>query len=151
MRFEQTRDVIDHVGDFHLRASRLYAELQQHASDQRVRMLLDYLGRHQQNLAHKILEFKQDSSKVVLNSWFKYTHDEDIFKPLQAVDRQSDLNFDAVLDLAVRLDEQLLELYQEMAERARSSEVKEIFNNLLLREMEEKQKLMHAALGLMDL
>lgn len=151
MRFEQTRDVIDHVGDFHLQASRLYAELQQHASNQRVRMLLDYLARHQQSLAHKILEFKQETSKVVLNSWFKYTHDEDILKPLQTVDRHSDLDFDAALDLAVRLDAQLLELYQEMAERARSSEVKEIFNNLLLREMEEKQKLMHAALGLMDL
>jgi rubrerythrin len=151
VRFEQTKDVIDHVEDFHHQAGRLYAELRQRASNQRVRMLLDYLARHQESLARKICEFKQDSSKVVLNSWFKYTHDEDILKPLQAVDRQSDLDFEAALDLAVRLDEQLLELYQEMAERARSSEVKDIFNNLLLREMEEKQKLMHAALGLMDL
>lgn len=151
MRFEQTRDVLEHVQAYHDQASRLYREFKEQASNQRVAMLLDYMARHESNLAHSIEAFKKRSAKAVLDSWFKYTHDEDILLPIRAVNRKSDLTFDAVLDLAMKLDEKLLELYQEMAERARSNEVKDIFNNLLLREMEEKQKLMHAALGLMDL
>ena len=151
MRFEQTRDVLDHVGSYHDQASRLYRELKDQASNQRVAMLLDYMARHEGNLARSIASFKERSAKAVLDSWFKYTHDEDILLPIRAVNRSSDLSFDAVLELALKLDEKLLELYQEMADRARSSAARDIFNNLLLREMEEKQKLMHAALGLMDL
>jgi hypothetical protein len=38
-----------------------------------------------------------------------------------------------------------------MSTQAVSPEVKDMFNSLLLREMEEKQKLMRAASGLLDL
>lgn len=38
-----------------------------------------------------------------------------------------------------------------MAERSASSEVKDIFNSLLLQEMKEKQKLIRSALGLLDI
>lgn len=151
MRFEQTSDVLDHVGLFHRRVSDLYRQLTEHASSERVRMLLDYMARHEAQLAKSVADYKAESPPQVLASWFKYTHDEDIFEPLQGVDPEADLPFDDVLDLAVELDAQLLELYREMAERAQSPEVKDLFNNLLLREMEEKQKLMHSALGLMDL
>ncbi len=151
MRFEQTSDVLDHVGLFHRRLGELYRQLTEHASSERVKMLLAYMARHEAQLARKIADYKAESPPRVLASWFKYTHDEDIFEPLKGVDPEADLPFDDVLDLAVELDAQLLELYREMAERARAPEVKDMFNSLLLREMEEKQDLMRSALGLLDL
>lgn len=151
MRFEQTQDVLNHVGNFHRQASLLFRTLNEKASNQRVRMLLDYLARHEDTLAKNVAEFRNSASPQVLNSWFKYTHDEDIFAPILATDGQADMPFDAVVELAFGLDEKLLELYREMAERARALEVKDIFNSLLLQELQEKRKLMHSALGLMDL
>lgn len=151
MRFEQTRDVLAHIEAFHHQAGLLYRDLHNQAGGVRVRMLLDYLARHEQNMARSVADFRSESSKVVLDSWFKYTHDEDIFKPLRAVDLNREASFDEALELVMSLDAKLLELYREMAERARTPEVKDVFNNLLLREMQEKQKLMRSALGLMDL
>ncbi len=151
MRFEQTRDVLDHVGSFHRQAGLLFRQLMEHSSSARVRMLLDYMARHELNLEKSIAAFRADSPERVLSSWFKYTHDEDIFAPLRAVDPEADLPFDDVLDLAVELDAKLVELYEEMAERSASAEIKDIFNSLLLQEMKEKQKLIRSALGLLDI
>lgn len=151
MRFEQTRDVLDHVGAFHRQAGLLFRQLMEHNSNPRVRMLLDYMARQEFNLEKSIAAFRADSPERVLSSWFKYTHDEDIFASLRAVDPNSDLLFDDVLDLAVELDGKLVELYEEMAERSTSQEVKDVFNSLLLREMKEKQKLIRSAMGLLDI
>ena len=151
MRFEQTRDVLNHIGAFHKQAGELYAELKEHCSNARVRLLLDYIARHEKNLEKNIASYRDNLSESVLSSWFKYTHDQDIFAALNEVDREKDMPFDDVLDLALELDGQLVELYQEMMERSTSAEVKDIFNSLLLQEMKEKQTLVRNALGLMDI
>ncbi|MDW7645944.1 MAG: hypothetical protein SCI25_12995 [Desulfuromonadales bacterium] len=151
MRFEQTRDVLNHIGAFHKQAGALYAELKAHCSSSRVRLLLDYIARHELNLEKNIASYRDNLSESLLSSWFKYTHDQDIFAALKEVDREKDMSFDDVLDLALELDGQLVELYQEMMERSTSAEVKDIFNSLLLQEMKEKQTLVRNALGLMDI
>ncbi|AJF07430.1 hypothetical protein [Geoalkalibacter subterraneus] len=151
MRFEQTVDVLEHVGLFHRKTAELYRALTERVSSPRVKMLLDYMARHEDRVALSIREYRDESRPQVLSSWFKYTHDEDIFAPLKEVDLDRDYDFDDVLDLALTLDSKLLELYQDMSTQAVSPEVKDMFNSLLLREMEEKQKLMRAAAGLLDL
>ncbi len=151
MRYEQTRDVLDHVVKFHREAGALFQQLMEHASDQRVQMLLDYMVRHEKALERRINEFRCDSSERVLSGWFKYTHDEDIFKALRLVDATADMDFDDVLDLAVELDAKLIELYEEMVDRSPSDEVKEIFSSLLGQETREKNVLVRSALGLKDI
>ncbi|MGE4580414.1 MAG: hypothetical protein AB7F21_12865 [Desulfuromonadales bacterium] len=151
MRFEQTRDVLNNIGAFHKQAGFLYTELKKHCSNARVRLLLDYISRHELNLEKNIVAFRDDLPESVLSSWFKYSHDQDIFAALHEVDRGKDMPFDDVLDLALELDGQLVELYEEMMERSTSAEVKDIFNSLLLQEMKEKQTLVRNALGLMDI
>ncbi len=151
MRYEQTRDVLDHVVEFHRQAGALFRQLMAHASSERVRMLLDYMVRHEDALVRRITEFREDTSERVLSGWFKYTHDEDIFKALRQIDPTADLEFDDVLDLAVELDAKLIELYEEMSERSPSDEVKEIFNCLLSQETREKNVLVRSALGLKDI
>lgn len=151
MRFEQTVDVLDHVGLFHRKTAELYRRLTERASSPRVKMLLDYMARHEDHVAVSVREYREESRPQVLSSWFKYTHDEDIFAPLKEVDPDRDYDFDDVIDLALTLDARLLELYQDLGQQAATIEVKDMFNSLLLREMEEKQKLMRAASGLLDL
>jgi 4-hydroxy-3-methylbut-2-en-1-yl diphosphate synthase IspG/GcpE len=151
MRYEQTKDVLDHVVKFHRQAGEVFQTLMEHTSNQRVRMLLDYMVRHEKNLERRIAEFRGNASERVLFGWFKYTHDEDIFSALRQVDTDSDMEFDDVLDLAVELDAKLIELYEEMADRSPSEEVKEIFNCLLSQERREKNVLVRSALGLKDI
>ncbi|KIH76140.1 hypothetical protein SAMN05660860_02497 [Geoalkalibacter ferrihydriticus] len=151
MRFEQTSDVLNHVGLFHQQAGEVFRKLSERASNPRVRMLLDYIVRHEESLANSVFSYKTECSPQLLSTWFKYTHDQDIFAPLTAVDLDRDPSFDDVLDLAVDNDAKLLELYQEMVERSTSPDVKELFSSLLLKEMKEKQKLIRSALGLLDI
>lgn len=150
MRFEQTRDALLHVERFHRLAEQLYGELLEQA-EPRVVMLLDYLRRHEAKQADNLRGVIGDLAPRVLNGWFKYSHDKDILLPLDTVRRQPPKDFDEAFDVAFRLDEKLLEFYQEMIEQSPSAEAREIFINLLGREMKEKQKLMRGALGLLDL
>jgi rubrerythrin len=151
MRFEQTRDILDHVGAFHHQAGKLFRQLMEHSSNARVRMLLDYMSRHEFNLEKYITVYRSKSTESILESWFKYTHDDDIFIPLRSVDPTADLPFDDVLDLAVDLDAKLLELYEEMVERSTSDGVRDLFSSLLQRELKEKQVLIRSAMGLLDI
>lgn len=150
MRFEQTRDALLHVERFHRLAEQLYGELLEQA-EPRVVMLLDYLRRHEAKQADNLRGVIGDLAPRVLNGWFKYSHDKDILLPLDTARRQPPKDFDEAFDVAFRLDEKLLEFYQEMIEQSPSAEAREIFINLLGREMKEKQKLMRGALGLLDL
>ncbi|MDO3378696.1 hypothetical protein [Geoalkalibacter halelectricus] len=151
MRFEQTSDVLDHVGLFHQEAGAMFRKLRERASNPRVRMLLDYIVCHEESLARNVLSYKTECSPQLLSSWFKYAHDKDIFAPLARVDVERDPTFDDVLDLAVENDAKLLELYQEMVDRSTSADVRDLFSSLLLKEMKEKQKLIRSALGLLDI
>jgi len=150
MRFEQTRDALLHAERFHRMAEQLYAELLGQA-EPRVVMLLDYLRRHEAKQADNLRVVIGDLPPRVLNGWFKYSHDKDILLPLVKARLQPPKNFDEAFDLAFRLDEKLLEFYQEMIEQSPSAEAREVFINLLGQEMKEKQKLMRGALGLLDL
>ena len=50
MAFETTKDVLDHARDFHRQLSDHYAQLRDKAERERVKMLLDYLSRHEKHL-----------------------------------------------------------------------------------------------------
>ncbi len=150
MRFEQTRDALVHVEEFHRLAAHLYGELAGQTKA-RVVMLLDYLSRHEVKLADNLCNLICELPPQILKGWFKYSHDTDILLPLAEARQNPPRDFDEALDLAFRLDGKLLEFYQEMIEQSPSIEAREIFINLLGQEMKEKQKLMRGALSLLDL
>jgi len=61
------------------------------------------------------------------------------------------MSVDDVIRMGLELDESLIKLYKNAAEESEVPEVKEMFNNLLKMEQEEKHHLVRTALGSMDI
>ena len=51
MRFEQTKDVLEHARSFHQRISDFYHDLSDQTGQQRLKLLLDYMAQREQELA----------------------------------------------------------------------------------------------------
>ena len=150
MRFEQTRDILNHARDFHRQVSEFYKRLSDKAEKQRVKMLLDYMSRHESNLERSMAKYQEATSKEVLDTWFQYTHDEDTLALCRDTEFKPDMTVEEVVRVALRLDDCLIKLYREMAARTDCNEAREIFKNLLALEESEKSKLARNAQLLMD-
>jgi len=151
MRFEQVRDILDHASEFHKRLGEFYQNLADHDDAARIKMLLEYLGRHEKFLEQGIANFEESASKQVLDTWFQYTQDKAILKLPEASNIKPNMPVEEVIRMGLDLDDCLLKLYKDAAENSEVPEVKEVFNNLLEMEQEEEHHLVRAALDSRDI
>lgn len=153
MAFETTKDVLDHVREFHQQLSAFYRNLIDKTNKERVRMLLDYLSRHEKHLEESMARYEAEVSERILKTWFQYPPPKEILgicKTL-AVDEVEDLSVDGVIKLALELDDCLIDLYKEMIRGSGSEEVREVFQSLLDMEKQEELELVRDSLELKDL
>ncbi len=148
MPYKQTMDLLDRSQLFHKEIGDLYERLEAISERQRVKMLLDYLSRHEKNLTESLSKYEEEASRRVMDYWFKYTPNNKTCEHLENIELRPDMTIDDVISLAMRMDECLVELYRSVAENAESEEVKEIFNSLLEMEKQEEVELLKNALDL---
>jgi len=140
MRFEKTRDVLAHARDFHTKVSALYQRLAAATDNKRIQLVLNYMSQHEQSLEQGLAKYEAESPKSLLDTWFQFTHDETTLHALQEdLPQAEELTVDDVIDLAMKCDNCLIELYREMANSADSREINEMFVSLL--ELEKKEVL----------
>ncbi len=148
MPYGQAKEILDYAREYHRRVSEFYQQLKDKSESARVKMLLDYLVRHKAHLDKALSDFEDETKSRALDAWFQYSQDKCIFAPLDAAQYSADMTVEEVLALGVTLDSCLLASYQGMADTANTPECREIFENLLLMEEQEKHKLARIALEL---
>jgi hypothetical protein len=114
-------------------------------------MLLDYLTRHERHLEEILSNYEEHVSKRILDCWFSYTPDTIPKECFESCDLDAGMTIDEVIQRAVRLDECLLLLYQEMASRAPHADVRDVFQTLLELERQEEHELVRNALQLKEM
>ena len=90
-------------------------------------------------------------SRGLLRAWFQYSQDKCLFAPLDAAQYSASMTVEEVLALGTTLDSCLLASYKGMVDTANTPECREIFENLLLMEKQEKHKLARVALEINDM
>lgn len=139
MAFEQTRDVLEHVREFHQKLSVFYDGLKGTTTKERARILLDYMSRHEDYLDDCLAQYEEQVSDNVLDTFFKY--ESECTGPMASAkfEIKPDMDVDDVIAIAMHFDACLVSFYREMAQRALSEKVREVFQNLL--KMEESEQL----------
>ncbi len=151
MAFEQIRDVLDRTVEIHGRISELYDRLGDKAQRPRVRMLLDYLSRHEKHLQESLAIYEHEVSGRVLDCWCRdipHSIPSDCF---ECSDLSADMSIDEVINVAVRLDYCLIKLYEAMADCAPYEDVREVFKRLLEMEEREEVEMIRNALQLKEI
>lgn len=151
MRFKTVKDVVEHARQLHKQIAGFYKQLSNRQHQERIKMLLDYLARHETNLEKMLASFEKDRSQKIWDEWFQFTTDDTLPQTLKGAAVHADMDVDEIISLALQLDDYFINLYRDMAQNASSAAVKEIFENLLAFEQQEKNRTVRAALELKDL
>jgi rubrerythrin len=141
MAFETTKDVLDHAREFHTQLSDFYTLLSGKSEKQRVKLLLDYMSEHEKYLEEILSRYEEEVSKKILNTWFQYSPPKELLDTCREVSikKTDDLTVDDVIEIAVKLNQCLIDLYKEMIKNSETNLIREVFTNLM--EMEKRQEL----------
>ena len=148
MPFDQTKDVLKQARKFHHKLSEFYEDLKDTTDKERTRALLDYLSRHEQYLEDCLEEFQQDVSRNVLDSYFQYGSDASNLSGISAFEIKDEMSVEDVVAAAMHFDACLIKFYREIAQKARTEKVREVFENLLVMEEHEQIELSKTTLEL---
>ncbi len=151
MRFGTIQDVVDFAGKLHAALSDQYAELEQLSSSERARLMLDYLNRHEQNLAQAMDKYEGDMTQGIASLWLQDVPElqsDELVEKVRGVDLG---NVDNIIAVALDVDEYLIKLYQRMADEVDSDAGREVFKSLIKLEDNERHRLSRAAFRLADI
>jgi len=152
MRFEQTRDILQHlVEPYHRTVSRLYQEFGQEDISPRNRLLLDYLIEHELRLALAIHDFMESAPENVVDYWFKRI---EIPFPTPDASPLTDAcrnDLDGLVGAAIRFKTPLLDFYEHLLATCDSVEARQLFAALRAQEEKSMKRLIRHAQGLADL
>lgn len=151
MRFETTHDLLTQASELHAGLARYYERLAAESGKEKVKMLLDYLARHERNLSAVVSRFSDEAAAVVRNAWFKQELDSGFIKCIPPARPVDELSLDELVDLAIQLDDCIADLYQLIAVNSELPEVRDAFVNLVALERAEKMRMVRQAMRLDDL
>jgi len=151
MAYETVRDVFERVKEFHHRVSEYYKQLYVIADKERVKILLDYMSRHEKNLENYMAEYEDDAPRNVLDSWFKYTPASTYEQCFKDSELDHDMSIDDVIEVGMRLDDCLINAFKRIVDSSESNTIKEIFKCLLNSAERDKKNFVKEALELSEM
>lgn len=150
MRFQQTKEIIEHTKAFHHQLQVFCQQVSAETEQERVKMLCDYIARHERNLERALDKYESDASDQILEAWFDAVPDLVTPSSLNKIDNLSELSTAEVLQIAIDFDDHLIVHYEHLAKNAMNKQLKIIFKNLLSMEEHEKRRMIRDALRLED-
>ncbi len=152
MSNEQTRDILEHARQFHRQVSEFYSQLRCQAEKERIKMLLDYMIRHEDNMVKALEDFERSAPKHLLGACFKVGRQ---FRPCCDVVRElnisADMSVDEVIQIGLEFNDCLIAVYKDRAENAPDEKVRGVFQNLVALAQKEQRLLSRDAQRLLDL
>lgn len=150
MSFKTVRDVLQLSQEIHSSASNLYEQLREQTQRERVDMLLKFLSRHEEELANTLAKVQGEVSERILGEWHQ-TELTSIESTLDGCKEcHPDISIQELVNMALKVDDSLINLYKHMASEASTDDARQLFNNLVVLEENEKMKTARAALSTYD-
>lgn len=142
MRTETLADIMSWTRTLHHDLAQSLAQCAASEQEERLRMLLDYLSHHEQELERVLTMSLADAQQKALDTWC-YDYFEQHGYPQLDVCQQhlSPLDGPAVLSQVLAVHEKLIELYRYLTERAEIPEVEALVASLLSLEQHEAMRL----------
>ncbi len=151
MRFKNTRDVLEHIRQFHQEVSNSYRRVSGETDKKRLKLLLDYISEREQQLADAISVFTESTSHKVLDTWFQYTSDDTPIQRLLDSDMSPDMTPDDLMRVTLQISDHFIALHGDIVAAADTDEIRTVFQNLQDEEQKEKEKLARNFQMFMDL
>lgn len=151
-RYQSVDDILNHSEHFHRELSQYYHHRARASDSPRSTMMFDYLSRREHDLAVGLRRYRNDAEHSLLTSWLDHVPELDSLPLLDEVTHDCDqVHCDGAADLALIVDQRLMDLYSALTEQAAIERVAELFQNLAEQQSGEQRQLQMARLRLDDL
>tara|TARA_R110001599_G_scaffold61265_2_gene170220 strand:- start:5670 stop:6164 length:495 start_codon:yes stop_codon:yes gene_type:complete len=149
--FSQVRELLQHNQQLHARASTFYQDLAFQADNERVKMLLATLAKHEAELCTSMLGYIQKAPAKILNTYFQFDHEHGVDDLFANKFVTCSITSSQVEAIATDLDNYFCDLYQEMVDAVDCQQVQELFEHLHLHMIEEKKRLSIDIYSMLDM
>ena len=141
MKFDRTRDIIEHAVAFHRLLANHFSELSRKTDNQRLKMLLLYLVDHENASSEYLIDYSENAPHKVLDTWFQFSNCEERFGELKSTLRTDNPDEDSIINTLILLYDCMIGQFKSFADKADVEPVREVFENIAAHEEKEKRKL----------
>jgi hypothetical protein len=149
--FSQVFELLLHNQHLHTRTGEFYNALSNGAKNERVKLLLNTLVKHESKLSSLLQTYIQKAPDKILNTFFQFDHERNIEELFVTNFESAQININDVEILATAFDDYFYHLYSQMQESVDCELVQDLFENLHEHMMEEKKKLSINIYSMMDM
>ena len=150
IRYSQVKNMLEQVRDFHGQLVQYYDRLSKEAEQQRVKMLLDHMSKHEQDLQDGLRAYEETATENVMDTYVDCEYCNEILATCRQTPIAPETSVEGVIRVAMDVDNCLLRFFREVAEHAETERVRDVFKNLVEMEESELRKLATNALQAMD-
>jgi len=150
-KFDQVKDIIEYSQEIHDRLAGFYDELSDKHQSSRIKMLLDYLRRHERNIAECLSQFENDTAQKMMDTWLEFAPTTNINEKIKYLPLHSDITLAQIVETALDVDNAIVALYRDLKDHVDLPELKELFENMIEMEDNEKKRLVRDAMSLDDM
>lgn len=151
--YETIEEVVDNAIHTHLYAAQQFSRLCDKSKSQRVRMLLQNIIRHEQEMELLLRDFVKEADKSVLRTWLQYTqeiHPEELLRA--ALPPEGDaLTIESLSQASQDLHQYFVELFETAEREAGSQEAQQFLASILQIERARRRQFTRVINSLMDM
>ena len=134
-------DVLKHAETFEQMLAEYYAKLSERTVREGVRLLTDYMSRHQARIAAALDKLSPQRILRVGNTPLRYEPQAADCRCFEGIEVPPNGSAAQVLDAAVNFDECLINLYRQVLQQPVDEEIRELFESLVRAEQRDEIEL----------
>lgn len=140
--YENVDNVLSILADFHRHLANMFRLSGEHQSGERARLLLNYLSDHQAKRAAALEDFRKDAAPSLMKNWFQIPFPEAPQTFLDGLDLSGEVGEDEIHAVVSRVDDFMSRLLNYVKSRAETTNVRELFEDLL--SIEERERVLRS-------
>lgn len=144
MRFKPIKDFLSYIEECHKALAELYHRLSLKATDDKVKLFLDFARNKEQISYLHLQEYTKLAPPSLLETWLDNMFDQSFPMKCQQMKLKDELSIDDVVALAMNFDIQLIELMQTAAFNTTTIEAEIALENLTNQEEERLHNMVMA-------
>lgn len=151
MKYMQVKNMLDQIRDFHGQLAEYYNQVSNSAGQQRIKMLLDHMSKHEKDLQEGLRAYQESAPQGAMDTYVVCEYCNEILVTCKQMPIAPETSIEGVIKVAMDVDNCLMRFFREAAQQAETETVREIFRNLVDMEEAELRRLALGALQVTDI
>lgn len=159
-RYQTVDDMLIYATCFHRDLGEYYRHRGENPANPRLQMIMNYMADHEHKLATALQRYRDSADPKILETWLDHVPEMDALPVLEDITDTSAADLeekfsgaaeDDVIDIALAIDNRLIEAYEELARSATIETVRDLFEDLAEQQRSEQRRLQMSSVRMQDI